>query len=1315
MRKFYFCFLALLFLFSSCNSRKQSPANFTGVKPMVTEAEMEIPRKRGLTGPRVISAGRPEIVLAGKPVVTAANTNMKKAGRPVAIKALEPSVYIPGQDGVELPPVVPANDSTFIAGLPELITVRSPYSRIHNPFSFSFYTRLQGLRHDDISSLVQDQLGSIWISTYGGGVTRYDGKNFSHYTTRQGLGSNSIISSYVDHKGDVWLGTYGAGVYRFDGKNFTRFTLSENDDHNSVETIFQDRRGNYWFGTFGGGVTMYDGRNFTYYGTEQGLGHGVVYTISEDRRGNYWFGTRGGGVTKFDGLKFYQYTTRQGLSDDFILGSVMDNEGNLWFTTDQGGVSKFDGEYFYHYKEETGIGGNSILSVIQDSKGYLWFGNRRGGITRFDGETFERFTDKEGLINNTITYILEDNGGQLWFGSYGGGIARYHGNSFTHYSENNGLTNSFVRSVTEDRNGNLWFGTNGGGIFRYDGKNFYQYTQAQGLSGDLVRNIFEDRDGNLWIGTSGEGVSRFDGRNFYHYTERQGLGLDFIFNITQDRDGNMWFATAGGGATKFDGTEFTHFTMEQGLSDDNVRKIIQDQRGYMWFGTGGGGVSRYDGSGFLHLTEDQGLASNNILDLAEDKDGNIWIASNGSGLVRFDGKRMVHFTEQHGLGSDFVYSALNSREGDSWFGTRFGLSKLLPESLEGFLASANQNGSDQPFTFFKNYSYDDGFLGMGCNSRAAFEDSRGTIWFGANDILTAHHPSEELPGDGPPVMQLTGIGLFNEKVAWLDLINQKDTILTLSNGVEVSRFDFDGILPWYGIPNDLNLAHYNNYLTFHFVAIARNFSEKINYQYRLKGLEENWGPLVSSSEAHYGNLPSGNYTFMVRAINNEGVLSKTLSYSFSIRPPWWQSWIAYTFYIILAVLLVGLIFYLREMALRKKVRKQQKEVILRQEVEVAKKSAEFKQNFLANMSHEIRTPLTGILGMADIIKKTALDDSQREYLNTLIQSGENLRETINLVLDFSKIEAGKVKIRKQTFNYKELLDEAEKFFHSVCRKEIILEIYNDPNIPEYIQSDFSRVNQVLINLLSNAIKFTDKGKISISANLEPRADNPQELKAGDDLTIKILVSDTGKGISQEDQKHLFKPFFQAEQDYDRKFDGTGLGLSICRELVNMMEGKIGLESSPDKGSEFWFIFKATAAKGPGKNQRKEVHGDDTPQLNILLVEDKPINQRVISLMLQSMGHQVMTANNGAEALEAFYPDGYDLILMDIQMPVMDGITATQKLKTDYSNPPPIVGLSANAFEGDREKYMSMGMDEYLTKPVREKDFKMILQKLKLVE
>jgi len=376
---------------------------------------------------------------------------------------------------------------------------------------------------------------------------------------------------------------------------------------------------------------------------------------------------------------------------------------------------------------------------------------------------------------------------------------------------------------------------------------------------------------------------------------------------------------------------------------------------------------------------------------------------------------------------------------------------------------------------------------------------------------------------------------------------------------------------------------------------------------------------------------------------------------------------------------------------------------LEQEILVTKKSAEFKQNFLANMSHEIRTPLTGIEGMAYILSRTGLSEAQQEYLDTIITSSQNLREIINQILDYSKIEAGQMLLKPRPTKISELFQKVEKLLASLCTDKIPYKVFVSSGITDLIETDDQKIFQIITNFVSNAVKYAPQGLITVKIQ-------QSDYHKDGMLKFRVMVTDKGPGISPEKQKDIFNPFSQLDRDDLRTVEGTGLGLSISKEMAKILGGNIGVQSQPGKGSCFWFSFAAKESNLPVTHNEPNNHFPQGKNLNILLVEDKKINQKVISLILQSLGHKVCLADNGQMALETFKPGEFDLILMDIQMPVMDGITATKKIRRSFKKVPPIIGLSANAFEGDKERYISMGLDDYLTKPVTTNDFNEMLRR-----
>ncbi len=366
--------------------------------------------------------------------------------------------------------------------------------------------------------------------------------------------------------------------------------------------------------------------------------------------------------------------------------------------------------------------------------------------------------------------------------------------------------------------------------------------------------------------------------------------------------------------------------------------------------------------------------------------------------------------------------------------------------------------------------------------------------------------------------------------------------------------------------------------------------------------------------------------------------------------------------------------------------------------------------FLASMSHEIRTPLNGIIGMTEVLDETSLSQEQKEFVSMIRESSNNLRVIVNDVLDVSKMNAGKMELESIPFDLFTKIEASVGIFKpKIEEKEISLKLFTDPKIPRQVIGDPTRLSQVIINLVSNALKFTDKGgKIDVLAEyLE---------QENDEVTFKVSVSDSGIGLTQEQQEKIFEAYSQATASTARKSGGTGLGLTISSKIMNAMGTELEVVSEEGKGATFFFVITMKVDKKPSVAvEKKEVEVAQKPKsyddIHVLVAEDNPINQKLIKIVLENFGLNVTLTANGEEAYEERVNGNYSMIFMDIQMPVMGGVESTHKIleyeKENGVEHIPIIALTANALPGDKEKYMSEGMDNYATKPLDVK----VLEKL----
>jgi len=380
--------------------------------------------------------------------------------------------------------------------------------------------------------------------------------------------------------------------------------------------------------------------------------------------------------------------------------------------------------------------------------------------------------------------------------------------------------------------------------------------------------------------------------------------------------------------------------------------------------------------------------------------------------------------------------------------------------------------------------------------------------------------------------------------------------------------------------------------------------------------------------------------------------------------------------------------------------------IAKEYAEVANKT---KGEFLANMSHEIRTPMSGIITVVEFLKDTQITKKQNDLLDIIKTSSDNLMKIINDILDFSKIEVGQVELEFINFNLRKEIESVLKPLEiRVKEKNLKLILNIDDNIPKMMNGDILRIKQIIINLVNNAIKFTQEGGVTLDIKEERCNDRKHN--------ILFKVTDTGIGISRENQKKLFKSFSQSDASSTRKYGGTGLGLAISRNLVEMMSGKIQVQSQTNIGSTFSFnlILNTQSFEAPKKKIFKPKYKSIVESKIILVVDDNKINRKVAKMTLTKLGHQTDLAVNGIDAYQKYIEKHYDLILMDIHMPELDGLETTAMIRTHekedkISNPIPIVAMTAAAMKGDKERFLEAGMNEYISKPFKIADLESILQ------
>ncbi|MDX2249310.1 MAG: two-component regulator propeller domain-containing protein [Bacteroidia bacterium] len=1120
--------------------------------------------------------------------------------------------------------------------------------------NFTTFTTDDGLALDAITCSTMDKFGNLWFGTYGGGVSRYDGKSFTNFTTRQGLTSSIVISIKEDKNRNLWFGTQGGGVSRYDGQSFTTFTTAQGLGSNYVLSIEEDKSGKLWFGTgFGGGASRYDGKSFTNFTTAQGLAHNDVGSIKEDKSGKLWFGTLGGGVSLYNGKSFTTFTTAQGLASNIVSSTTIDKRGNLWFGTYGSGVSRYNGKSFTTLTTAQGLGGNYVSSISADKADNLWFGTS-GGVSRYDGQSFTTFTSAQGLVSNNVGSITEDKAGNLWFGTRGGGVSRYNGESFTNFTTTEGLSNNSVFSILEDKAGNLWFGTRGGGSSRYDGKSFTTFTTAQGLAANDVISITEDKAGNLWFGTDG-GASLYDGKSFTNFTTKQGLPDNTVWCITEDRVGNIWFGT-NGGVSRHDGQSFTNFTTDQGLVDNPVGCITEDKAGNLWIGTDNG-VSRFDGQSFINFTTAQGLLNNTVWSITEDKTGNLWFGTReGLCVMRAQDARSKNFQSsslfknfkiEDGLPDNVVTIVIQLPDGKMAVGTNLGI------GLFNISADFTKLTDIEIYNSNTGYPIKDLVFGQNC----MLLDSKGFIWAGTGNEKTALVRFDRAAlntNSTHPTLVIQSIKVNEENVSWYDLSKypvELDSLTTPANLTEeVSVFgkilteaerksmqkqfgslQFKSIRRFYPVPENLVLPFEHNHISFEFAAIETSRPQMIKYQYMLEGYDKDWSPVVSRSNATFGNISEGTYTFKLKARGANGVWTEPVIYKFRVLPPWWRSWWAYGICISLLILTVWRVHLFQKAVTIRKEREKIKDRELAQAKEIEKAYSELgvaHENLkstqtqliqseklaslgelTAGIAHEIQNPLNFVNNFAEVSAEMlgemeeeldkgdtqeakAIAADLKQNLEKINHHGKRASGIVKSMLEHSRTSTG----TKEPTDLNALADEYLRLaYHGLRAKDrsfyATMETHFDPDLPlvSVIPQDIGRV---FLNLINNALYAVGASLVDARTE-ETLGDARTEGTLGDalnhsdmgdhkgrpDPTLSISsqkeneqvvfkIKDNGPGIPESIRDKIFQPFFTTKPTGQ----GTGLGLSLAYDIVVKGHGG-ALEVESTEGIGTTFIVK----------------------------------------------------------------------------------------------------------------------------------------------
>lgn len=854
----------------------------------------------------------------------------------------------------------------------------TPYS-YSQQYNFHNYSVKDGVAQSQVYSLLQDSRGYLWMGTRGGGITCFDGTEFKTYTVKDGLINNYVFTIKEDAEHNLWIGTNN-GLSKFNGNAFKNFAVAGDSAQVWVQEIAFDKKGRKWLAT-NSGVVLFDGKNFVNISKKLGLKAEVVNALYIDKKQNIWFGTGRGLYRITEKNNQVDYVYYAGMNNS-ITTIREDATGQMWIGTYGDGLYVYNWKKFYRIDLNLELYLQTVLDIYFDTRDNVWIATLNNGVCQYNtvSKSFSWLKESEGLSNNHVRCILQDNSGNYWFGTSGGGVCNYFGKQFTHYDKSTlRLAGNYIYSIFRDSKQNLWVGNSDKGVSLFDSSKFFN--AQTGFADVKVRTVCEDNNGNLYLGTDGQGVFVYDGITF---SLVDGLEQKFIRCILKDKEGNLWVATAGRGLYKLvlneNRVKLLNFTTSDGLLHDRLTCLLYDKQGRIWYGTENNGIGLVENNKVqkLFFSTKDGLPANSIRCLAEDKNGFLWAGTAGYGIASlplYQGDyKIKSFNHTNGLTSSNIYLLTADNLNNLFVGTETGL------DLVSF-------DKDRKITEVKHYSKGEGFTGIETCQNAVWNDADGTIWFGTINGLSKYNPANLVKNVNPPITTISGISLLYKPIS----------------ETEYSSFVGD----WNQI-SKLELPYSDNHLTFNFQGINFSNPDAVRYQWKLEGTDKDWSPPQNQKTTTYQNLSAGNYTFMVRACNEDGVWNpQAASFSFKIASPWWLRWWFVTFLVLLVAGILFFIFRWRENIFMAKAREAQDKLQMEKEIiELEQKALRLQMNphFIFNALNSIQSQIGTDNEQAARYYLAKFSRLMRQILDNSRNVTITLEEEINTLENYLLIE-----------------------------------------------------------------------------------------------------------------------------------------------------------------------------------------------------------------------------------------------------------------------------------------------------------------------
>ncbi len=709
-----------------------------------------------------------------------------------------------------------------------------------------------GLPQNTVNTITQTRDGYLWVGTEEG-LVRFDGVEFTVFDRKNtpAIKNNFIMTLLEDREGSLWIGTYGGGLVRFRDGVFTSFDKSHGLTSERIRALFEDQSGKLWIATAGGGLNSYAKQSFSALRGPEGIPNDRVWSVAEGKNGDLYIGTYGGGLSVMRGGKISPIDLGTNSKARFIRPMRVDAAGNLWIGTDGAGLYRIQNGEVSVFDTANGFPSLFVRTLLADRDGNLWIGTDDAGLVRYRDGRFSSLNAENGLSNDSVLALFEDREGSLFIGTSGGGLNRLRNGKFVNLTPKEGLSHEVTRSVLEDREGGIWIATTGGGVTRLLNGRASILRQENGLLSGLAFALHEDRAGKIWIGTDGGGVSVLENGKLSSITVREGLLSDRVRSICGDQDGSIWVGTVNG-LTRIKDGRFESYTPRDGLAGNSVRILLEARGGGIWIGTDGGGLTRFQNGRFTSWTVKDGLSSARVFSLYEDQEGVLWIGTSGGGLNRLAFGTLRSITTQQGLFDDVIFQIVEDDSGNFWMSCNKGVFRTSREGLNKLASGKIKSISCDSF------GTADGMRSAECNggSPAGWRLRDGRILFPTVRGVTVIDPRRIPVNELPPPVHIQRFLADQEEIRHGGRIRP---------GAE--QFEI------------------------HFTALSLLVPEKVRFRYRLKGFDRNWIDAGTRRTAYYTNLRHGEYTFQVKACNNDGVWNETgASFRFTLEPFFYQTY-----------------------------------------------------------------------------------------------------------------------------------------------------------------------------------------------------------------------------------------------------------------------------------------------------------------------------------------------------------------------------------------------------------------------------------------